>query len=272
MDLKTLNETPPWEWPESAAETILAVLNDKDAEADDRLLAAELAGDPVVVDDVLAAELLAIVLDTGEAEDLRVEAVRSLGPVLEATDIEMLDEPDEAPISEETFDRLREALHDLYRAEDASEQMRREALVASVRAPLDWHGDAIRKAYAGDDFWKVAAVFSMSYLQGFEREILESLESKNEDIRYHAVCAAGDKELDAAWDMVSQLVTSKRTDKELRLAAIGAVASIRPSAAIEIIQPLTASKDEDIAEAAQEALAMAEGYLANTTEDDEEEH
>ncbi|MEN6438196.1 MAG: hypothetical protein ABFD97_06400 [Syntrophobacter sp.] len=273
MDLNTLNETPPWEWPESAAETILAVLRDSGAEEGDRLLAAELAGDPVVIDDMLATVLLEIACDARETEDLRKEAVRSLGPVLEASDIEGFDDPDEAPITEEVFHKLQQTLHDLYRDENVSGEMRREALVASVRAPLDWHEDAILKAYSsGDDFWMVAAVFCMRFVRGFHDQILESLANKNEDIQYHAVCAAGDKELDGAWAHVSKLVTSERTNKDLRLAAIESIAAIRPSEAIEILDPLTASKDEDIAEAAQEALAMADGFLADMADEGEEEH
>ena len=65
--------------------------------------------------------------------------------------------------------------------------------------------------------------------------------------------------MDAAWQHVAALVTSKSTDKPLLLAAIDAVASIRPRVAAEILHDLTDSDDEDIVEAAHEATAMAEG-------------
>ncbi|RLB13160.1 MAG: hypothetical protein DRG82_16190 [Deltaproteobacteria bacterium] len=43
MDLTTLKNTPPWEWPEGADEIFLEILRDDQADASDRLLAAELA-------------------------------------------------------------------------------------------------------------------------------------------------------------------------------------------------------------------------------------
>lgn len=273
MDLKTLNDTPPWEWPESAAGTILDVLRNSSADEDERLLAAELAGDPVVIDDTLASSLMLIAMDPAETDDLRKEAVRSLGPVLEESDIEGFDDPDDTPISEESFLRIKQSLYDLYRDTGVSEDLRREVFVASVRAPSDWHEEEIRRAYSrGDDFWKTAAVFCMRFAKGFDGQILESLSSRNKDIQYHAVYAAGNWELDAAWEQVSEFVTSKRTDKDLRLAAIAAIAVIRPSEAIEILEPLTDSKDEDIAGAAQEAIAMADGFLADMRDEEEGKH
>jgi hypothetical protein len=57
----------------------------------------------------------------------------------------------------------------------------------------------------------------------------------------------------------------------LLLAAIGAVGSIRPAEAPEILLDLADSDDEDIAEAADEAMTMAEGPSAYEEEDDDEE-
>ena len=45
MDLKTLLDTPPWDWPEDAGMLLLETLVDKQANESDRLIAAELAGD-----------------------------------------------------------------------------------------------------------------------------------------------------------------------------------------------------------------------------------
>jgi hypothetical protein len=48
--------------------------------------------------------------------------------------------------------------------------VRRRILEASVRAPQDWHRDAIRAAYASDDdVWRLTAVFCMRSVRGFER-------------------------------------------------------------------------------------------------------
>ena len=102
-------------------------------------------------------------------------------------------------------------------------------------------------------------------------QILEALRSKNPDIHYEAVCAAGNWEVDAAWPHIAALVTSGETDKHLLLAAIEAVAYIRPQEAAEILADLADSDDEDIAEAGYEAMTMAEGLSDEDDEDDEDE-
>lgn len=141
---------------------------------------------------------------------------------------------------------------------------------ASVRAPQEWHGDAIRGAYAStDEEWKLTAVFCMRFVRGFEEEILAALESDNSDIRYEAVCAAGTWSVEAAWPHVAALVTSEVIDKPLLLAAIDAVASIRPKEAAEILGDLIDSEDEDIVEAVHKAMAMAEGLSDEDEADDE---
>ena len=68
----------------------------------------------------------------------------------------------------------------------------------------------------------------MRFVRGFDQQILEALDSKNQDIHYEAVLAADNWAVDAAWPHVAALVTSGETDKPLMLAAIEAVASIRP--------------------------------------------
>ena len=65
-----------------------AVLEDRQAEESDRLLAAELAGEVVVIDDDLAGTLLSLVGDAAASEPLRCRAALSLGPVLEQMDLD----------------------------------------------------------------------------------------------------------------------------------------------------------------------------------------
>jgi hypothetical protein len=115
----------------------------------------------------------------------------------------------------------------------------------------------------------------MRYIRGLDDWILESLDSKNADIHYQAVCAAGNWEVDAAWPHIAGLVTSTETEKSLLLAAIEASVSIRAQEAREILGSLMDADDEDIVETVYEALAMAgefweEGY--NENEDDEFRH
>ena len=51
MDLKLLKDTPPWEWPKDAGKMFLEILNSDKADESDRLLATELAGDFIVIND-----------------------------------------------------------------------------------------------------------------------------------------------------------------------------------------------------------------------------
>jgi len=276
MDLKTLKETPPWDWPESAGKMILDILCDDQAGESGRLLAAELAGDFTVINEALAKVLLSIVRSGNETEELRANAVISLGPVLEHADTFGFEGADDVLIPKELFLRIQESLHNLYLDDDVPKEVRRHILEASVRVPQDWHQDAIRAAYSSDDeAWKVTAVFCMRFVRGFDEQILEALDSQNPDIQYQAVCAAGNWELDAAWPHIATLVATvtDETDKAVLLAAIEALAIISPQKASEILSDLINSDDEDIAVAVLDALVMAEGLLEDEdydAEDDDE--
>jgi hypothetical protein len=271
MDLKTLKDTLPWDWPEGAGKMLLDIFCNERAEEADRLLAAELAGDFTVINEELVEGLLSILHGRDEPETLRGQAAISLGPVLEHADMHGFEDPDDVPITENTFRRIQESLRTLYMDAGVPKNVRRQILEASVRAPQDWHLDATRAAYSSnDEDWKLTAVFSMCWIRGFDDQILEALGNENEEIRYQAVCAAGNWGLDAAWSHVSELVTSKDTEKSLLLAAIEAVASIRPREAGVILVDLADSRDEDIAEAAYEAMAMAEAPSDDDFDDDDE--
>lgn len=263
IELKMLEATPPWDWPKDAGTKFQAVLNDGKAPESDRLIAAELAGDYVVINDELANTLMGVLGNSSESAKVRAKAATSLGPALEAADTDDFDDPDGVPITEETFHRIQRFLRLLYQEDSIPKEVRRRVLEASVRAQADWHTDAIREAYAkGDRDWKLTAVFAMRWVRGFEPEILESLKSSDRDIHIEAVHAAGSQEVDEAWPHVFALVNhADITPKPLLLAAIGAVASIRQDTdSLEILNHLVDSNDEEISEAADEALSLAGAY------------
>jgi hypothetical protein len=269
MNLQTLKDTPPWDWPEGAGKTLLDILRTDRPSESDLLLATELAGDFTVINDELVDALLSSLRSSDKSEKVRGRAAISLGPVLEHVDTEGFEEGDDLPIAERTFHRIQESLHSLYRDANVPKEVRRRILEASVRAPQDWHRDAVRAAYSSDEeAWRLTAVFCMRFVRGFDEQILEVLDSKNPDIQCEAVLAAGSWEVDAAWPHVAALVTSGETDKPLLLAAIDAVASIRPHEAAEILDDLADSDDEDIVAAAQEAMAMAEGSSGEDADDE----
>lgn len=71
MDLKLLEDTPPWEWPQDTDKMLLGILCDNEKDKSDRLLSAGPAGDYTVINDELAAALLSIVRNGEESEALR---------------------------------------------------------------------------------------------------------------------------------------------------------------------------------------------------------
>jgi hypothetical protein len=271
MDLKQLQDTPPWEWPRGIDHKFLTILRDPKAKASDRLLAAELAGDFTVINDPLADALLIIVGNAAEPEELRAQAAISLGPALEQADIDEFDDPDAVPISEKTFRKIKQSLRKVYADSGVPKLVRRRILEAAVRAPEDWHSNAIRTAWSSaDPEWKLTAVFGMRHVRGFDEQIVEALESADPLIHYEAVCAAGNWEVDAAWPHVTALLAAPGTDKDLLIAAMHAVAYIRPGEAGVLLVDLADSEDEDIAEAASESMAVAEGMSDDEFEDDDD--
>lgn len=272
MELRTLEYIPPWEWPPEADRMILDVLKNNQADPSERLLAVELAGDSTNFNDEMAETLLSILQNDHETESLRGSAAIALGPSLELADMDDFDDPEDVPITEAMFRKIQKTFHRLYRDAGVPREVRRRILEASVRAPEEWHSEAVRAAYRSDaEDWKLTAVFCMQYIAGFDDEILAAMESSNPDIFYEAVCAAGNWEIDAAWPCIEGLIASEETEKELLLAAIEAAAMIRPDEAAEILIPLLDSDDEDIVDAVNESLAMAGEFWEDEDEDEDDD-
>jgi len=140
------------DWPEGTAEKLVSVLRDEQAAEPDRVLAAEMAGDFTVVNDELVEALLAILRNSEESQEVRARAAISLGPILEYADTEGFEDPDDVPISERHFQQIQELLRKLHMDAQIPKEVRRRILEASVRAPHDWHKNAVRAAYSsGDD-------------------------------------------------------------------------------------------------------------------------
>ena len=279
MDLTRLAHTPPWEWPPNGGDTLLAVLRDRQADESDRLLAAELAGEIVAIDDDLAGTLLSLVGDGTASEPLRCRAALSLGPALEQmnwdSDDELLGLDEEVlggrPISEHTFHRIQETLRARHLEDDLPQEVRRHILEASVRAPADWHRDAIRAAYSREDRdWRLTAVFAMRYVRGFDNEIVAALDDPDAEIRRAAVSAAGNWEVAAAWPQVSALLAAPAADKALLLAAIEAGVYLCPREAEPLLLELSDSDDAEIAAAADDAMMMAAAAVEDEFDEDAE--
>ena len=270
MNLKSLKDIPPWDWPENASGMILEALQDGNAKMSEKLLAADLAGEITVMNDEMARTLIQIVSEQSQPEDLRANAAIALGPGLEEADINGFDETLDNALSEKTIRNLQRSLRKIFFEVNVPKEVRRRVLESSVRCPEEWHKGAVRGICTSDDEeWRLTAVFCMRYIRGFESQIFEALESQNPDIQYEAVRAAGEWELKSAWPHVAALLATASADKDLLLAAIDAAAVINPEEASEYLDRLAESKDEDVAEAALDALLEMD-HEASWDEDDED--
>jgi len=256
MDLKTLLDTPPWDWPRDTGKILQKILSDGRAEESDRVAAAQLAGNLVVIDDEVADTLMAILRDPKESSAVRGEAALAFGAVLEQADLHgEFDDGDCMPVSPRTTRRAQELLKKLYSDESVPKDVRRRSLEASTRAPSAWHKKAIKTAYAsGDREWMLTAVFAMRWVKGFDDQILRALQSGDEDMAYEAVHATGSWDIERAWPHLVVLVEDAETPKKLLVAAIGAIGQIRPENAEDVLSDLADSDDIEIAEAVAEAL------------------
>jgi len=255
MNLKSLRDIPPWDWPEEAAGLILDTLKDSAAKASQKLLAADLAGETVVMNDEIAKALIQIVSEPSQPEELRASAAISLGPGLEEADVHGFEDDVDISLSRQTVRSVQHSLRKIFFEASVPKEVRRRVLEASVRFPEGWHKGAVRSLCASDDEeWRLTAVFCMRYIKGFESQILGALESGNRNIQYEAIRAAGEWELHSAWPHIAALLREPETAKDLILAAIEAAAVLCPEEASELLDELADSKDEEIAEAALDAL------------------
>ena len=196
------------------------------------------------------------------SDSAREKAALSLGPVLEAAHAEGFD-TGLAPIGQATFKRIQQRLAEVYADRDAPSPLRRRALEALAHAPRDGLAEAIRAAHRGARDWRVTALRCMFYHDGFETEILASLDSADLEIRAAAIRAVGPCELQEAWTYIEPVLREEpsQASTPLLLAAIESAGLIRPDAALRLLEPLTSDRREDVARAARRGLAFVQWPL-----------
>jgi hypothetical protein len=273
IDLKMLYDiVPPWNWPKDAGKMFQEILDNRTADLSDRLLAAEMAGNLVVFNDALARTLLSIVGNSDEPIELRARATISFGSAFEHADLYEFEDPDDIILSEDIFREVQASFKKFYYDAGFPKEVRRRILEVVARVPLEWHSAAVRAAFAsGDAKWQCTAVFCMQFIQGFDQQILEALESDDPDIRYEALLAVSNWGLTEAWPSIARLFSDLGVDKTMLLAAIDAAANIDLPEAVHSLGMLLNSDDDDIIDAVHEALAMLEGDEFNDEYDEQDD-
>jgi uncharacterized protein (UPF0147 family) len=230
----------------------------------------------VEMDDDLARGILGLIASDAP-EDVRADAIVSLGPAVEECGVEYFEDDEDPavasewiPLSREAFAAVTAALREVY--EDASQPtiVRRRAIEVLVRDPQPWMSDAIRRDFATEDRdWKMTAIFAMGFVRGFEREILEALRSTDGDLLYEAVRAAGNAEIAEAAPILETFALSDQTDRDVRLESITALPSVDHDC-FDLLDELADSGDDEIRAAAEEAIEELQMFGEDLEEDDEE--
>ncbi|MCP4148468.1 MAG: hypothetical protein GY757_12045 [bacterium] len=278
MSVKELNKLmkqEPWEWEEGAEDVICTVLTDKKVKVTDRLSAIMMASESVVINDRVGGILLDILEDPEELEEIRSKAPIALGPALEYGEVMEFDDPDDILFTEKMFKGVRERLRQFFQNLKNPEEVRRTLLEGAVRAPMEWHRKAVKDAYyTGSEPWRITAIFCMGFIRGFEKEIVETLDSEDPALRLEALLAAGQQGIKAAWPYYKEILTSKKNDveKDLLLAAIDSAAMVNPREALPLLGEWELSDDEEIAEYAEDASMEAIMLVQDDMQDEPEDY
>jgi len=183
--------------------------------------------------------------------DVRAAAALSLGRFL------LLGEFDQ--IDARAAQRVETTLMTAYHAEDQDVWVRRRALEALANSSHAELPDMILDAYEEhDDTLRIGAVFAMgrSADPRWNRYVLEELGNNDSAMLFEATRASGELEIEEAVPDLIRLLGDE--DVEIRDAAVWALGRIGGPEARRALKACCASDDEDLAEAAEDALAELE--------------
>jgi HEAT repeat protein len=192
--------------------------------------------------------------------EVRAHAISALGRYVfegEAASFEDWD-GHEIAITADEYARVSDFLFRIAQDPEEALEARRYAIEAlAFRAEDPEVLDLIEWSYHHRDRrLKISGIFSMAR-NGDPRwteYILAELRSKDPEIQYEAVRAAGELGLQEATDTLVEIARNKNLRKSLRLLAIYALGETGDERAYPVLDRLTHSRDRDIREVAREAL------------------
>ncbi|MDE3088248.1 MAG: HEAT repeat domain-containing protein [Chloroflexota bacterium] len=203
--------------------------------------------------------------------EVRAHAISALGRYVFEGDAAAFEDWDgyEVSITPEDYARVTDFLFRIAQDPEEAVEARRYAIEAlAFRSEDPDVLDLIEWAYHHDDRrLRVSALFSMAR-NGDPRWtecILKELLSRDTEIQYEAVHAAGELGLEEATETLIDMVRGKNVRKPLRLLAIYALGQIGNERAYPVLDRLTRSRDRDVREVAREAVD--EWLAVNAAED-----
>jgi len=159
-------------------------------------------------------------------------------------------------LPEAAFLRVRRFLLDTARDASRPLLLRRMAIEALSFDPADDVAELIEWAYNHEDpEVNLSAIFAMGRSQSgrWSEYIVKELHSEDRQRLLEAITAAAEGYVREATPRLRTLALAR--DKEVRLAAIWALAHAGGPGALEVLEMCAESKDEEVREAAEEALA-----------------
>lgn len=220
------------------------------------------------LDDELAGEFVRL-LRSGRDSALALEILellaRELDSGLHGADLgedDDLDDPDDDEdaialpgLSARGLLALQDFLRAYYHDEKREPHLRRKALEAAVCAPPAspeaagsqeaWQTAAVRECWSRPEpEWRVSALFCMGQLfpVDFADEIQEGLGESLDALRLAAITAADARDLGELGPAILEIAADPEAEIPVRLAAIEALASLRPRGARTLLQRLRGGK------------------------------
>jgi len=192
--------------------------------------------------------------------EVRAHAISALGRYVfegETAEFEGWDDPT-FTLSQRDYQRVVDFLFRIAQDPEEALSARRYAIEAlAFRSSDPDVADLIDWAYQHRDRrMKVSALFAMAR-HGDPRwtpYILAEMRSRDPQIQYEAVRAAGELGLHEAIDTLIEIVQAKHTRKPLRLLAIFALGETGDDKALPLLEQLSHSRDRDVREVAREAI------------------
>lgn len=199
-------------------------------------------------EDVRLISPLIRLLQDDESSEVRAASALSLGRFVLLGELDQIDQSASA--------RIETALLTAYAADEQDTVVRRRLLEALAYSGREDIQDLIVDAYNDDDeAMRISALFSMGRNadQRWRDYVLAELTSENSAMRFEAARASGELELVEAVPELYNMLSED--DIELRDSAVWALGRIGGPAARRALQACRTSGDEELREAAEEALA-----------------